>query len=210
MQGPALFPKAQNHLLQTAHLFSRARNILSQLLQLLDSFFQQSKRVPADTGKADLVRGARPLPEPPSLEMSRDTGARAPFSFPALQVLPFPSSFSKRQRERERHEPWALHNGSANSPSTAPTTPAKELQARRGLLPYRLQLARRLLLQHLKGKGTTLESQSCWSLAEPAALGRHRRSCCCCFFGSRPGDGGFTQPPSAVLLCRTFLSHNGH
>jgi len=52
-------------------------------------------------------------------------------------------------------------HGSANSSRLPPTTPPDELQARRGLLPHRLQLARRLLQQHLKGKGSPLESQSC-------------------------------------------------
>lgn len=145
---------------------------------------------------------ARPLTEPPSSEVSRDTRTQAPFSFPALRVLPFASSFSKRRRERKAQGLGATH-GSANSTRPAPTTPPNELQARGGLLPHRLQVSHGLLQQHLKGKGSPPESQNRWGFPEPEALGRHSRSCCC-FFESQPGAGGFGNLPNYHQQCSSI------
>lgn len=53
---PALFPKAQRHLLCTAQLGSQARHLLPQPSHLPEFFPQQSQFVPAGARKADLIR----------------------------------------------------------------------------------------------------------------------------------------------------------
>ena len=78
-------------------------------------------------------RAAQPLPEPPSLQAprrSRDRGAGAPFSFPGLQVLPSPSSFSKRPRQEQKAQALGSVQVSANSTVSSAATPPNMLQVR--------------------------------------------------------------------------------
>jgi len=128
---PALFPKAQDQFLHVAHLRGQVCHLLPQLFHHLGLLVQQSKQVPAGAGKADLVRELlSPFPEPPSSEMTRDTGAPACFSFPALGVLPFTASFSKRRSQRESHEPWALCMGAQTAAGCLP--PPHQMSCRPG------------------------------------------------------------------------------
>ena len=80
--APALFPKVQDHLLHSAYLCSQARQLSPQLLHFLGWFPPHSERVPADSGKADLVRE---LPSPSrSLQAREEQRQRcsSPLFFP--------------------------------------------------------------------------------------------------------------------------------